>query len=61
MDEFMEASLEEARCGLAEGRIPIGAVLVRNGKTIGRPQPSQTTGSAILHAEMDTLENAGTH
>lgn len=60
MDEFMRAALEEARKGLAEGGIPIGSVLVRNGKIIGRGHNQRIQkGSSVLHAEMDCLENAG--
>jgi cytosine/creatinine deaminase len=60
MDEFMQAAVEEARIGLKEGGIPIGAVLVIDGKIIGRGRNRRVQqGSAILHAEMDALENAG--
>jgi cytosine deaminase len=60
MDEFMAAALEEARKGLAEGGIPIGSVLVVDGKIVGRGHNRRVQkGSAILHAEMDCLENAG--
>ncbi len=60
MDEFMAAALEEARQGLAEGGIPIGSVLVLDGKIVGRGHNRRVQkGSAILHAEMDCLENAG--
>jgi creatinine deaminase len=60
MDEFMQAAIEEARKGLAEGGIPIGAVLVIEGKIVGRGHNRRVQkGSAILHAEMDCLENAG--
>lgn len=60
MDEFMEAAIEEARKGLAEGGIPIGSVLVIDGKIVGRGHNRRVQkGSAILHAEMDCLENAG--
>lgn len=59
-DEFIEAAIEEARKGLADGGIPIGSVLVMNGKIIGRGHNRRIQmGSAILHAEMDCLENAG--
>ena len=58
----MEAAIEEARKGLAEGGIPIGSVLVHNGKIIGRGHNRRVQqGSAILHGEMDALENAGRH
>lgn len=60
MDEFMQAALEEARKGLAEGGIPIGSVLVYAGRIIGRGHNRRVQrGSAILHGEMDALENAG--
>ncbi len=56
----MQAALEEAQAGLAEGGIPIGSVLVREGRIIGRGHNRRVQrGSAILHAEMDALENAG--
>ena len=60
MDEFMLAALEEAQKGLAEGGIPIGSVLVIDGKIVGRGHNRRVQqGSAILHAEMDAFENAG--
>jgi cytosine deaminase len=60
MDQFMQAALEEAKQGLAEGGIPIGSVLVIDGKIVGRGHNRRVQkGSAILHAEMDCLENAG--
>lgn len=60
MDEFMQAAIEEAKQGLAEGGIPIGSVLVIDGKIVGRGHNRRVQkGSAILHAEMDCLENAG--
>jgi creatinine deaminase len=60
MDEFMQAAIEEARQGLIEGGIPIGSVLVIDGKIVGRGRNRRVQkGSAILHAEMDCLENAG--
>jgi len=60
MDIFMIQALEEAKKGLAEGGIPIGSILVHNGKIIGRGHNRRLQqGSAILHAEMDALENAG--
>ena len=60
MDEFMDATLAEAQAGLAEGGIPIGSVLVHEGRIIGRGHNRRVQrGSAILHAEMDALENAG--
>jgi len=60
MDEFMRTAIEEARKGLAEGGIPIGSVLVQDGKIIGRGHNQRVQkGSAVLHAEMSCLENAG--
>ena len=60
MDEFLDAALEEARLGLAEGGIPIGSVLVIDGRIVGRGHNRRVQrASAILHAEMDCLENAG--
>jgi cytosine deaminase len=59
-DTFMQAAIEEARKGLGEGGIPIGSVLVLDGKIIGRGHNRRVQrGSAILHAEMDAFENAG--
>ncbi len=56
----MQAAIEEAQAGLAEGGIPIGSVLVHAGKIIGRGHNRRVQrGSAILHGEMDALENAG--
>jgi creatinine deaminase len=60
MDPFMQAAIEEAKKGLAEGGIPIGAVLVIDDKIVGRGHNRRVQkGSAVLHAEMDCLENAG--
>lgn len=60
MDEFMKAAIEEARQGMEEGGIPIGSVLVHKGRIIGRGHNRRVQrGSAILHGEMDALENAG--
>jgi creatinine deaminase len=60
MDEFMQAAIEEAKLGLAEGGIPIGSVLVIDGRIVGRGHNRRVQkGSAILHAEMDCIENAG--
>jgi cytosine deaminase len=59
-DEFMNAAVAEAEAGLAEGGIPIGAVLVHEGQVIGRGHNRRVQrGSAIFHGEMDALENAG--
>src|SRR6185295_13598594 len=60
MDPFMAAAIEEARQGLDEGGIPIGSVIVHRGSIIGRGHNRRVQrGSAILHGEMDALENAG--
>lgn len=60
MDRFLEAAIEEARIGLAEGGIPIGSVLVYEGRILGRGHNRRIqNGSAVLHGEMDALENAG--
>ncbi|NPV85343.1 MAG: nucleoside deaminase [Anaerolineae bacterium] len=60
MDEFMQAAIEEAKQGWQEGGIPIGSVLVIDGKIVGRGHNRRVQkGSAILHAEMDCIENAG--
>ena len=60
MDSFMQAAIEEARLGLAEGGIPIGSVLVHQGNILGRGHNRRVQqGSTVLHGEMDALENAG--
>ena len=60
MDPFMRAAIEEAKSSLAEGGIPIGSVLVIGNEIAGRGHNRRIQrGSAILHAEMDCLENAG--
>ena len=57
---FMEEALTEARLGLAEGGVPIGSVLVIDGKVVGRGHNRRVQrGSPILHGEMDAFENAG--
>lgn len=59
-DPFMQAAIEEAQQGLAEGGIPIGSVLVHRGKIVGRGHNRRVqSGSPTLHGEMDALENAG--
>ncbi len=59
-DAFLQAALEEARQGLAEGGIPIGSVLVIDGRIVARGHNRRVQrGSTVLHAEMDCLENAG--
>src|SRR4026209_2607632 len=60
MDEFLKATVAEAEAGLAGGGIPTGSVLVHAGQIIGRGHNRRVQrGSAILHGEMDALENAG--
>jgi len=60
MDEFLRAAIDEARKGKAEGRIPIGSVVVYRGQIIGRGHNRRVQrGSPVFHAEMDALENAG--
>ncbi|MFP4516379.1 MAG: nucleoside deaminase [Desulfovibrionales bacterium] len=59
-DQFLTEAIAEARKGLEEGGIPIGAVLVHQGRIIGRGHNRRVQqGSAVLHGEMDALENAG--
>ena len=59
-DPFLDAAIAEAQQGLAEGGIPIGAVIVHRGRIIGRGHNRRVQqGSAILHGEMDAFENAG--
>lgn len=60
MDRHLESAIEEAKKSMAEGGIPIGSVLVIDGKIFGRGHNQRVQkGSAVLHAEMDCLENAG--
>jgi cytosine/creatinine deaminase len=60
MDPFLQAAIDEAKRGLSEGGIPIGSVLVIDGQIVGRGHNRRVQKkSAILHAEMDCLENAG--
>lgn len=60
MDKFMQAAIQEAQIGLAEGGIPIGSVIVYRGEIIGRGHNQRVqSGSAILHGEMSAFENAG--
>ena len=60
MDEFLQAAIDEAKQGLAEGGIPIGSVLVIDGNIVARGHNKRVQqGSAVLHAEMDCIENAG--
>lgn len=60
MDNFLKEAIAEARKGLSEGGIPIGSVLVHNGQIIGRGHNRRVqNNSAILHGEMDAIENAG--
>jgi cytosine deaminase len=59
-DPFLTAAIEEARTGRAEGGIPIGSVIVHDGRILGRGHNRRVQqGSAVLHGEMDALENAG--
>jgi cytosine deaminase len=61
-DAFLDAAIEEAQRGRDEGGIPIGSVLVHRGAILGRGHNRRVQrGSAILHGEMDALENAGRH
>ncbi len=60
MDAYLAAAIEEARKSLNAGGIPIGSVLVVDGEIVGRGHNQRVQkGSAVLHAEMDCLENAG--
>jgi cytosine deaminase len=60
IDPFLQAAIDEARQGLAEGGIPIGSVLVLDGKIVARGHNRRVQqGNPILHAEMDCLQNAG--
>jgi creatinine deaminase len=60
VDKFLKLAIEDAKIGLREGGIPIGSVLVIDGHVVGRGHNRRIQkGSAILHAEMDCLENAG--
>lgn len=60
MDVFMQAAIDEAKQGLAEGGIPIGSVIVHQGQIIGRGHNRRVQqGSVVLHGEMDAFENAG--
>ncbi len=60
MDQFMQAAVDEALMGLNEGGIPIGSVIVHDGRIIGKGHNRRVqSGSCVLHGEMDALENAG--
>lgn len=60
MDEFFKVAVQEARQGLAEGGIPIGSVIVHEGKILGKGHNKRVQQkSVVLHGEMDALENAG--
>ena len=60
MEEFLKAAIEEARTGLKEGGIPIGSVLIKDGKIIGRGHNKRVQdGDPITHAEIDCLRHAG--
>lgn len=59
-DEFMQAAIDEARIGLSEGGIPIGSVLIKDGKLVARGHNKRVQEqNPILHGEMDCLNNAG--
>ena len=60
MDEFMEAAIQEAKQGRQEGGIPIGSVLVKDGKILGRGHNKRVQDAdPVTHAEIDCLRNAG--
>lgn len=60
MDPFLKAAIDEARSGLAEGGIPIGSVLVKDGEIVGRGHNRRVQhGDPMAHAEIDCLQNAG--
>ena len=60
MDQFLDAAIAEAQRGLDQGGIPIGSVLILDGRIAGRGHNQRVQqGSAVLHAEMDAIENAG--
>ncbi|MDN5924024.1 MAG: nucleoside deaminase [Xanthomonadales bacterium] len=60
MDPFLQAAIDEARQGLDEGGIPIGSVIVHDGRILGRGHNRRVQqGSTVLHGEMDAFENAG--
>jgi len=60
MDKFLQAAIDEAKQGKKNGGIPIGSVLVLDGKIVGRGHNQRVQkGSSVLHAEMDCLENSG--
>lgn len=60
MDPFLQAAIEEAQTGLREGGIPIGSVLIYQGKILGRGHNKRVQEKSVtLHGEMDALENAG--
>ncbi len=59
-DEFMQAAIDEAKQGLAEGGIPIGSVIVHQGKIIGRGHNMRVQlGDPLLHGEMSAFKAAG--
>ena len=60
MDKFLKAAIDEARIGLSDGGIPIDSVLVIDNKIVGLGHNQRVQkGNAVLHAEMDCIENAG--
>ncbi|MDX2080844.1 MAG: nucleoside deaminase [Terrimicrobiaceae bacterium] len=59
-DPFLQAAIDEAKAGLAEGGIPIGSVIVHNGRIIGRGHNMRVQkGDPLLHGEMSAFQNAG--
>lgn len=59
MDEFMQAAIEQARINFESSAVPIGSALVVDGRIVGRGRNRRHAGSAILHAEIDCLQDAG--
>ena len=60
MDLYLQEAITEAKKGLGEGGIPIGSVIIHDGKILGRGHNRRIQkGSVVLHGEMDALENAG--
>ncbi|WP_138504809.1 nucleoside deaminase [Nostoc sp. PA-18-2419] len=60
MDEFIQAAIQQAKQGRQEGGIPIGSVLVKDGKILGKGHNKRVQdGDPVTHAEIDCLRNAG--
>ncbi len=60
MDEFMKAAIDEAKIGQSQNGIPIGSVLVKDGKIVGRGHNKRVQDNdPVTHAEIDCLRNAG--